>query len=128
MKPGCLPDILTHALVHLQKGIERKPANGTDLHDGLKKASTTLGHALPEGTAGCDLEGQHAGVHIVVAAIVQGGCDVHDREACQGASAHHLFQALGHTRDVLLHTEEAGMVTGETRICILGGRTYLAGC
>ena len=38
----------------------------------------------------------------MVATIVQGGCDVHDGEAGQGAAVHHLLQALDNAWDVLL--------------------------
>lgn len=60
------------------------------------------GECRPECLAGCYLEGQDRGVDIVVGAIVKGGNQVHDGEACQGAAGHHFFQALSHTRDVFL--------------------------
>ena len=90
------------------------------LHDGLEEPGVSLAHALTEGGAGSNLEGQHAGVDLVVGAIMECRADVHHWEARQHTAGHHFLQALVKTQrqsvDVRLKKRKGGDIMSSSSL------------
>jgi len=84
-------------------------------HERLQQDRTGLAHGFPEADRGCGLEGFYRRVHFVIGAVVEGGFDVHHREAGYDTGGEALFDAGFDTGHVLARDGAADDAVDELR-------------